>query len=329
VIGPECGDRAGVVITQLPDVVVPEVVVPPISTSGVEIAGAMVPGVTVAGFTIPEQVVDAGCIIEHAAPGGCLGTIEVTGAAIPDVTIPASIMPEVVLPNGEVLGAQTVAEVVVPGALVAPVRTEQVCQVELDGELPTVSRAGVVRPELTRPGAARPGATRPRRCVDGECVPELRIESVTVEPVEVPDVDVDPGRLESRDLRPDVDVFRGEGEVAFVTPGDVLFDTDSAAIRPEAADALGAVAVEIAAIAPPGSAIRVEGHTDDRADEAHNLELSLRRAQAVADWLVANGDLDRSRLVVVGLGESSPAFPNDSDGNRARNRRVVVTIDDP
>ena len=55
---------------------------------------------------------------------------------------------------------------------------------------------------------------------------------------------------------------------------------------------------------------------------------SRRRAQAVADWLVASGGFDPARLVVVGLGESSPAYPNDSDENRAKNRRVVITIED-
>ena len=47
----------------------------------------------------------------------------------------------------------------IPGATVDAVRTDQVCQIEVDGELPTVSRAGVVA-ELSRPGGARPGETR-------------------------------------------------------------------------------------------------------------------------------------------------------------------------
>ena len=57
--------------------------------------------------------------------------------------------------------------------------------------------------------------------------------------------------------------------------------------------------------------------------------MSQRRVQAVTDWLVANGGIDPARITVVGLGESSPAYSNDSDENRARNRRVVITVDDP
>ena len=57
-------------------------------------------------------------------------------------------------------------------------------------------------------------------------------------PVRLPDVDVDPARLESRKLpgQDKVDVFTGEGKVSYVAPGDVLFDTDQASIRPDACE---------------------------------------------------------------------------------------------
>jgi len=276
VVGPECADRDGATVTQLPDVVVPAVTVAPVESEDVEIGGDTIAGVTV-----------------------------------------------------DVVSEQTIAEVVVPGVTADGARTEQVCQIEIEGELPTVSRAGVVREGVSRPGAARPGASRPARCVDDDCLPELQVEAVRIEPAALPDVDVNPGRLQSQDLRPDVDVLTGDGESAFVTPGDVLFDSDQAVIRPEAAEALGAVAEQVNATTAPGSPIRIEGHTDVLADEAHNRDLSQRRAQAVTDWLVSNGGIDPARITVVGLGESSPAYSNDSDENRARNRRVVITVDDP
>jgi len=276
VVGPECADRDGATVTQLPDVVVPAVTVAPVESEDVEIGGDTIAGVTV-----------------------------------------------------DVVSEQTIAEVVVPGVTADGARTEQVCQIEIEGELPTVSRAGVVREGVSRPGAARPGASRPARCVDDDCLPELQVEAVRIEPAALPDVDVDPGRLQSQDLRPDVEVLTGDGESAFVTPGDVLFDSDQAVIRPEAAEALGAVAEQVNATTAPGSPIRIEGHTDVLADEAHNRDLSQRRAQAVTDWLVSNGGIDPARITVVGLGESSPAYSNDSDENLARNRRVVITVDDP
>ena len=292
----------------------------------VEIGGEMIAGSTVAGFTIPAQTIDAGCVIAYDAPGGCLGAVEITDASIPAVTIPASVIPGVELPCGEVVSEQTIAEVVVPGVSTPGARTEQVCQIEVDGELPTVSRSGVVREGFSRPGAARPGATRPQRCVDGGCVPEVRVKAVRIEPVDLPDVDIDPGRLQSQDLNADVEVLSGEGESAYVTEGDVLFDTDQAVIRQDAEAALVAIATEIDANAAVDSPARIEGHTDDRADDAYNLDLSQRRAQAVADWFVTNGWLTPARITVILLGESSPAYPNDSDESRARNRRVVLIV---
>ena len=96
-------------------------------------------------------------------------------------------------------------------------------------------------------------------------------------------------------------------------------------IRPDADAALGEIAAALAA-APPDATVRIDGHTDDLADEAHNLDLSIRRAQAVADWFTTNAGLDPARIVVTGLGETTPAYPNDSDEHRQLNRRVVISL---
>lgn len=69
--------------------------------------------------------------------------------------------------------------------------------------------------------------------------------------------------------------------------------------------------------------VRVEGHTDDTGTVEGNLLLSRRRAEAVADHLVAAG-IARVRITVIGRGESTPAYPNDTDAHRAQNRRVVI-----
>lgn len=69
-------------------------------------------------------------------------------------------------------------------------------------------------------------------------------------------------------------------------------------------------------------AIRIVGHTCDLGSDAYNLKLSLRRAAAVRDYLVAQG-LPRNALLVEGLGESQPKFANTKD-ERHRNRRVEI-----
>lgn len=296
---PECVAGPGRVIRQLPDITVPPVTVAPVKSGDRTVLD---------GFTIPAQTIDAGCVIQYDAPGGCLGAVRITGASIPAATIPES----------RVQGSDRVfAAVTVPGVEVAAVSSPQVCQVETSGVLPTVTRKGVVRRGVSRPGAARPGGSE-----DG-----VRVETVKLEPVRLPDVDVDPARLESRKLpgQDKVDVFTGEGKVSYVAPGDVLFDTDQATIRPDAARALHAIAVKIRATSP-NARLRVEGHTDDRGDATYGLRLSERRAQAVANWLIRTEKFNPSLITTKGFGEAAPAVPNTSAANRQKNRRVVITV---
>ena len=69
----------------------------------------------------------------------------------------------------------------------------------------------------------------------------------------------------------------------------------------------------------------IEGHTDDIGQEEFNLELSERRAKAVHDYLVGKG-IRVDRLKYVGMGETVPLYPNDSDEHRRRNRRVEFML---
>lgn len=80
----------------------------------------------------------------------------------------------------------------------------------------------------------------------------------------------------------------------------------------------------------PGQ-LTVEGHTDNvpiRTDRfASNWNLSAARAAAVANVLLAAGDIDPQRLSVKGLADTWPRVPNDNPANRAKNRRVEIIID--
>lgn len=111
---------------------------------------------------------------------------------------------------------------------------------------------------------------------------------------------------------------------------DVLFAFDSARLTAEAEAALRRTA-ELAAQAESGR-ITVVGHTDSVGEDAYNLALSRRRAEAVAQWLAASGGVPADRLHAEGRGEAEPAAPNattdgqDDPEGRARNRRVVVAI---
>ncbi len=69
--------------------------------------------------------------------------------------------------------------------------------------------------------------------------------------------------------------------------------------------------------------LRIEGYTDSIGSESYNLELSRKRAQAVADYLVSQG-IDSSRLQVIPMGESNPIASNKTAEGRAMNRRVEI-----
>lgn len=112
-------------------------------------------------------------------------------------------------------------------------------------------------------------------------------------------------------------------EVRIELPADVLFDVDRAEIRPDAAQALAHTAVVIRGYGGP---VRLVGHTDADGSDAHNLDLSRRRAAAVRDWLVARESLDPARFAIEGLGETTPRAPNDTPANKQLNRRVEVVV---
>lgn len=71
------------------------------------------------------------------------------------------------------------------------------------------------------------------------------------------------------------------------------------------------------------------GHTDSTGNPDYNMQLSKRRAQAVADYVISTG-VDPRKLRVLGRGANDPIAPNDTPENRAKNRRVdIVVIAEP
>lgn len=75
----------------------------------------------------------------------------------------------------------------------------------------------------------------------------------------------------------------------------------------------------------PRMAIEIVGHTDYLGDDAYNLDLSRRRAQAVVDFLLKH-KIAKSRLRTRGEGERQPIANNETEEGRAQNRRVEFVI---
>ncbi|EAA0978127.1 OmpA family protein [Escherichia coli] len=103
-----------------------------------------------------------------------------------------------------------------------------------------------------------------------------------------------------------------------------LFDAGKWTLKPGATKWLVNALVDIKAKA--GWLIVVSGHTDNTGDPQRNQALSLKRAEAVRDWMRDTGDIPQSCFAVQGYGESRPEAPNDTAEGRARNRRVEISL---
>lgn len=106
-------------------------------------------------------------------------------------------------------------------------------------------------------------------------------------------------------------------------PQDLLFATDSASLRPDLTYDIKTVAASL--LKYPNSRIEVIGHTDNTGSAAYNMDLSQRRAQAVAAVL-RQGGVSTGRIVAYGRGEDQPVASNLTAEGRAQNRRVEIII---
>jgi OmpA-OmpF porin, OOP family len=103
----------------------------------------------------------------------------------------------------------------------------------------------------------------------------------------------------------------------------IHFDFNKAIIKPEGKKVLD---VDIDLIKKDKTLdISIEGHCDIVGSDEYNQQLSERRAKVVYDYFAANG-IPTERMRTVGFGRKKPIVPNDSEANRAKNRRVEIRI---
>lgn len=105
----------------------------------------------------------------------------------------------------------------------------------------------------------------------------------------------------------------------------LLFGANEAALTTNAKETVSRIAHLLVKLEIP--AVRVDGHTDSTGREAYNDQLSLHRAQAVADIIIAAG-MPSDSVGVRGLGSRFPVASNSTAEGRSQNRRVVLVIGD-
>ncbi|MFA5899701.1 MAG: OmpA family protein [Hyphomicrobium sp.] len=128
----------------------------------------------------------------------------------------------------------------------------------------------------------------------------------------------------------DLQIKQTETEVHIELAADVLFDFDKDTLKPAAQETLQKAATVIRE--QTKGDVRIDGHTDAKGDDNYNQKLSERRAAAVKNWLLGNGNLAGRRMGTHGFGEQKPVVSNtlpdgsdDPDG-RQKNRRVEITV---
>jgi outer membrane protein OmpA-like peptidoglycan-associated protein len=106
---------------------------------------------------------------------------------------------------------------------------------------------------------------------------------------------------------------------------EVLFEINRSTLRSEHFSTLNPIVDYL--ISHPERTVTISGHTDNTGNEKHNLTLSKKRADVVAEYLVNNG-VDINRVETSGSGSSKPIAENTTDKGRKKNRRVELLIHD-
>ena len=114
----------------------------------------------------------------------------------------------------------------------------------------------------------------------------------------------------------------GEG-IKITFESGILFDVNSSSLRSQARTNLGNLATILNKY--EDTEVLVEGHTDATGSNDHNLDLSMRRAQSVSNYMTGLNVL-ANRFRMMGYGEDQPIASNETTAGRQANRRVEIAI---
>jgi outer membrane protein OmpA-like peptidoglycan-associated protein len=114
----------------------------------------------------------------------------------------------------------------------------------------------------------------------------------------------------------------GEG-IKITFDSGLLFDVNSSTLKAEGRQNIAQLAEVLRKY--DDTEVLVEGHTDNTGDDEYNQQLSIKRAESVAN-MVKQQAIKGSRITTVGYGETQPLQPNETAEGRAQNRRVDIAI---
>lgn len=131
-------------------------------------------------------------------------------------------------------------------------------------------------------------------------------------------------KLRELKLNKKIKLVKDRGAVVLRIDESILFAAGQKNLNPASYPVLRKVA-EL--VRPLPLNVKVEGHTDDRGAEIANWDLSVGRAVMVLRFLATNQLVPLNRMSATGYGSQKPLFPNDSDEERALNRRVEFVLE--
>jgi len=134
---------------------------------------------------------------------------------------------------------------------------------------------------------------------------------------------MDKQAAELKQTIPGATVTRQGESIVIKFDSGILFDTDKANLKTEAQTNLQNLAVSLQK--NPDTNVLIVGHTDNSGVEQHNLDLSVKRADAVKNYIAA-ANIEPGRLTVQGKGATEPIADNSTAEGRAQNRRVEIVI---
>lgn len=129
------------------------------------------------------------------------------------------------------------------------------------------------------------------------------------------------------DLKKIASVKQEDRGFVVILPCEVLFEADRSELKVAAMMKLNQVGDALVKYSPD-STITIEGHTDSQGQSQSNKDLSKRRAESVANYLVSHG-IARERIASAGMGASGPIADNASLDGRAQNHRIEIVVSPP